>query len=266
MSLDPAGGAAARRRLYIELLAAMGREAGFEEQRFESRADRGPSVAHWFETTTVDLPGTGAGFWILTLNPGPEVSALWELGQVDEAHWARAAARRLGILGQPDVPAELLLAGMLATRPDQAPTYTALPLRTVSSEKAQAPPETEEELAEFGTYVSRVEPRLVSFAARIATEPLVPVERSAPTGVSLNQIVNAGSASAVLGYAGATDRPLLVVAVPVAIVVIGAAQGVAGGLQEGLHRRVVKWVTGEDPSEESSEGLPDDGDGGPGEP
>jgi hypothetical protein len=59
-------------------------------------------------------------------------------------------------------------------------------------------------------------------------------------------LATAGS-SASLGWVAGIRSPLLLALMPLIVIVMGAANGVAAGLQEGLCRKVTRWATGTDP-------------------
>jgi hypothetical protein len=87
---------------------------------------------------------------------------------------------------------------------------------------------------------------VATFASYLIDEELLPFRTSPITGRSIVELVtkrSAGGAGAIVGwFAVSTDHPLLILVVPAAIIVGGAATGVARGLEEGLHQRVLELV------------------------
>jgi len=55
----------------------------------------------------------------------------------------------------------------------------------------------------------------------------------------------AGSAGVGLGWLATGGSPVVVLYLSVGLVLVGAATGIARGLQEGLHVKLVRWLTGE---------------------
>jgi hypothetical protein len=213
----------------------------------ELPAERGarPQLTRWYESSTLD-PATGAGFRILVLPRRPEELAYQELGLVSpdvKAAWADAVD--LETDPQLDVHPRQLLDALLVTGPDHAPTYEG-DLRR-SETILQGDSLTASSVAVFGAFAADRDPALAAFTARVATEAIVPIEESAPRGVSLHHLMGGVGANAVLAYGVSTRDAVLIISVPVAIVIIGGARGVAAGLQEGLYRRIVKALTGKDP-------------------
>ncbi len=205
------------------------------------------TLPRWYETTALD-DKSGAAFRVVTLPPDPTESARRELGTpLDEI--ARRTADELGLSVYMEVSAEDLVDSLLATRPDVAVTYDGerlaedlrnWTLRQRTSKTAG--------LREFGGAVVAYAPGLLSFAERVATEPLIPVEGSPVHGVSLLSLMRKSETAAVIVYASWTDHPLLLLAIPFGRIIMGGARGIALGLEVGLYTRIVRSLTGVDPN------------------
>jgi hypothetical protein len=199
-------------------------------------------VTRWYESVAIDTPGTGAAFRIAFFPPSPGDLALWEIGELSSDARVERIAETIGLtktttgFDRDDVGRVLL-----ALRPDLADTY-----------KLRRRLDTE-----FRGFRVNLEPALREFVARVATDPIIPVESSPLRGVSLVNLLHAATTSAVLGMAEATREPLLLLGVPIGIVVIGGARGIAAGLEEGLYRRIVKAMTGNDPGKGPGEDKDD---------
>jgi hypothetical protein len=207
---------------------------------------REPSLTRFYETNCVDLPGSGAAEWIISIPTPAYLAAAW---QTDESMpWGRASNVALD-LGFPETrdlrSADLLIPAILATRPDRAPTFAG---RLHEEERAEYTRAEHllQDAPDWARFVRLYDERLYLFAVRLAYEPLVPVEESPLSATSLAKLAGSTGASAALCLAGEKD-PLLLVATPIAIVVLGAATGVAAGLHEALRRNVIRWLTGSDP-------------------
>lgn len=88
------------------------------------------------------------------------------------------------------------------------------------------------------------------FAQHLAFAPIVPFENSPLAPKSLAEILvaagtSAGGAVGVLN----TGEPLVVLAVPAGIIIIGAARGISDGLRIGLRSKVLKWMGVDDPNQ-----------------
>lgn len=232
------------------MLAAIYAEGGLTEEGVPPRGGAAPQLPRWYETAALDVHGTGGGFRILVLPPTPEVVALRELGAIRTEGLAQTAAVDLDLVPELDVSAEELLSALLVTRPDGARSYRGSLRAHYPVKHDQLIPE---ELGEFAAFASDLDPALASFAARVATEPLVPVEHSAAQGISLNHLMHSGGASAVLAYAMATGDPVLVIEYAGALVLVGGARGVSAALEEGLYQKVLRWLTGESPDDDDDD-------------
>jgi hypothetical protein len=208
------------------------------------------STPRWYETTAIDL--SGAAFRIVGLPPDPSMAAKRRLGLVDAFGIAHQIAFQLDLEAWTEPSVNDLMPILLAMRPDRAATYSG-PLRRSSlelhdwgageanSERGPA------RIPLFATYLSDIDPSLLDFAARVATEPLCPVESSPLRAISLATLLRTAGNGAVVAYSGISHHLYLILAVPVGVIVMGGARGIAAGLEEGLHRRLVQALTGRDP-------------------
>ena len=96
------------------------------------------------------------------------------------------------------------------------------------------------------------------FAQYLAYAPVIPFESSPLANRSLAEILttSGGTATAAAGYY-ATGDLLVVLAVPVGIIVLGAAQGVSEGLRIGLRSKVLAFMGVEDPDRHEGGGPPE---------
>lgn len=85
------------------------------------------------------------------------------------------------------------------------------------------------------------------------SESFVPIEFSPLGANSISTFLQNASSTAVGAYAGyllAGPTPLLLLTVPAGMILVGAASGVAKGLEEGLRRKLINVISGEkDPDE-----------------
>ena len=215
-------------------------------------------MARFYETTCIDLPGSGGALSIMSVPQRPDLASAWQTGDQRLA----SANRIAGSFGfdrgdyrgvdHRDITADLLVPAILYTRPDRAASYSG---QLHAKEPGFRPEEfVLNNLSHFAQFVLSADESLYLFAARVAHEPLVPVEQSAARAVSLAKIAGAAGADMTLVMAGAHD-PVLLISTPFAVIVMGAASGVASGLfrglQEGVYRNVVRWMTGTDPQAEA---------------
>ena len=240
-------------RAYRDMLAGVDLSLVELALRGRTRVEpsRPPTLPRWYESTVIDLPGTGAAFRIASLPPSPGAQALWDIGEYGPGDQSPAseAADSLGIRLESwtrGVPGDDVYRALLSVRPDHASTY-------VSAGEWQE--------TDYRGFPINLDPALREFVARVATDPIVPVEMSPLRAVSINSLLHAANTTAMLGWAEASHDPLMLLGIPVGIVIIGGARGISAGLQEGLYRRIVKALTGTDPSR-----GPGEDDGGTVEP
>jgi hypothetical protein len=193
--------------------------------------ERVPSLARYYETTVCDVPGTGLDLRIVSVPQPPRLAAHWTLH--DDPPPMRDIANDLAIVDYRDVvPADLPLA-MYGT--------LAAPLARG----------TEGDPVQWAREASWHADAELNFYSRAALEALVPVEASSPRGASLAVLATTGSANLGVGYEIANGHPLVLLYVPLGLILVGAATGVAKALEEGLHARLMHWITGEElPREE----------------
>lgn len=221
---------------------------GEEERGPRPPAVREPSLPRTYRTSVFDVPGTGACLEMLSV-PVPSFYAVaYEVGGGEWMMPQGELLEGLGIAGAFTVPARYLLAGMIVTLLD-AGTSAELEWDTsvIWPVQGMPGPEVVERLVAVGDEIAQSEPGLLRFVSQVAVEAIVPIESSAPQGRSLASIASSAGATLLLGQLGHVEYPVLVIAFPLGIVLVGGAVGIAQGLQEGLYRRIVKWLTGEDP-------------------
>jgi hypothetical protein len=194
---------------------------------------RAPTLPRWYESAAIDLPGTGAAFRIVSIPPTPADVARWDLGELRDVSLVESGANELGLTVPVygSVGTDDLRRALLALRPDLAATYIRSP----------------SENTDFRGFTINLDPELSAFVARFATDPIVAVEESPLHGTSIINLLRTTGATATLAVSAVTHEPYLLLAVPIGIVLIGGARGVAAGLEEGLYRRIVKALTGTDP-------------------
>ncbi|HEY8694269.1 MAG TPA: hypothetical protein VIR57_16190 [Chloroflexota bacterium] len=76
-------------------------------------------------------------------------------------------------------------------------------------------------------------------------EQLIPFENSLLELSSLDQLIKAASATGLGAYAAyqlVNGSPLLAIALPAGVILMGAAKGVSQGLEEGLRLRLLEWM------------------------
>lgn len=191
-----------------------------------------PSVPRYYETTLFDVPGSGVELRVISVPQPAHLAARWQLSP-EAPPSLIGVAEDLGIVGLQEVLADELPLALLAT---QGPPPATDPPWAGASEMSSAAAE------------ARRNPRALLFCSRVALEALVPVEESAPKGTSLAALAGqAGSAGVGLGWLATGGSPIVVLYLSVGLVLVGAATGIARGLQEGLHVKLVRWLTGEDP-------------------
>lgn len=97
--------------------------------------------------------------------------------------------------------------------------------------------------------LERVESRHFAFAEYLISARIIPFEQSPLSAESLGNIAASTSVTgvgAVVGYLIAGPTPLLLITVPAGIIICGAAAGVARGLEDGLRRRITRFIKGRD--------------------
>ena len=102
-------------------------------------------------------------------------------------------------------------------------------------------------LPKFADFVRSVDEDLFLFAVRLAYEPLIPVERSPLTAISLAKLCGEVGVSAGICDLGGAHGWVLLVLAPTMLVVLRGANGLGRALEEVVHRRVVSLLTGTDP-------------------
>jgi len=191
-----------------------------------------PTVPRYYETTLFDVPGSGVELRVISVPQPAHLAARWQLSPAAPPSLI-GVAEVLGIVGLEEVLADDLPLALLAT---QAPPPATQPPWAGASEMSSARAE------------ARRNPRALLFCSRVALEALVPIEESAPRGTSLVTLAGqAGGAGVGLGWLATGGSPIVVLYLSVGLVLVGAATGIARGLQEGLHVKLVRWLTGEDP-------------------
>jgi hypothetical protein len=86
---------------------------------------RAATVPRWYESTAIDLPGTGAAFRVVFIPPTPGDQALWEIGEFRDRPPALVAAANLGITRTSVISeTDVLYRALLAVHPDLSATYT----------------------------------------------------------------------------------------------------------------------------------------------
>ena len=238
--------------------ARIARELGIETSLSGSGdipPPRTPSVARFYETTCLDVPGSGAAMQIISFPQRPERVAAWQIEDQDVRYWytsATAVAGQLGLDMVRDVDEpRLLVAAIVYTRPDHSPSYDR---QLEEYEHTYVADEfAKRDFPKFAEFVARNDYRLVLFATRMAEEPLVPVEASPLHAESAAKLMGSAGSSAALGWVAGIHDPWLLIVTPLTVVLMGAATGIATGLHEGLRRNVVRWLTGTDPGAEGED-------------
>ena len=160
-------------------------------------------------------------------------------------------AAELDLESRIDISADDVVEALIVTRPDLAATYRAV--RSAWAFEEWANNNQVQGLDAIRAFSRRQvlafdhEQWLRSFAERVATEPLIPVEDSPVHGISLISLLRKADSAAVVAYSTWTHHPYLLLAIPVGRVIMGGARGIAAGLEEGLYRRIVTRLTGTDP-------------------
>jgi hypothetical protein len=88
-------------------------------------------------------------------------------------------------------------------------------------------------------------PRRGTLANYLVEANVLPFEQSPLQGLSLQEIAKTSGTAlgAYIGYMSAAgDVPLLLITVPAGMVIVGAASGLAHGLEEGIRRRITKLL------------------------
>ncbi len=214
-----------------------------------------PTVTRFYETTCIDLPGSGAAVDVMSIPQRPDLVAAWHTqdqylvsaGRVAEGFgFDRGDYRGADHRG---ITPELLVPAILYTRPDHCATYSG----PLPSEEQAYEPEVYvlKDLPKFASFVRSADRSLYLFAARVAHEPLVPVEGSPARAISLAKVAGSAGADMALVLSGVHD-PIVLVSTPFVVIAMGAATGLSAGLfrglNEGIYRRVVQWLTGTDPA------------------
>lgn len=92
---------------------------------------------------------------------------------------------------------------------------------------------------------------LFAFASRLVSDHFIPFEFSPLSSASLAEIARSPMPLAIAitcGVVGFGAQPLLFVAVPAGMILLGAARGVSRALEEGLYERVLRLIN---PSEQA---------------
>jgi hypothetical protein len=200
-------------------------------------------VARLYTAELVDLPGSGGALTIVSLPPRPDDEARWQLrGPDDDPGLFDRASRALSFHNVVELrDPGALVAAILATRPDDSYFRERVDAATILGREPTATSVFEDAAA-----IGRYDEPLARFAARVAVEPLAPVEFSPLSGMSLADLTKysgyAGGAG--LGYLGVFVDPMLLISVPAGIIILGASKGVARALEHGLYERLVRWITG----------------------
>ena len=171
----------------------------------------------------IHLPGTGARMQAISIPRPIEDLATSALLKPEEDDWEPYIAELLGFTYSMFVRPEDPLDAMLATRPDRSETYRGR-LTDSSPSLGSVLPEdfTLDYLEWVREEVDRLDPRLHRFVARVALEPLIPVEHSAAESSPLVELIQGAGSSVGLGYLSyAAHEPLLLVTIPAAIVILG---------------------------------------------
>lgn len=209
-----------------------------------------PSLGRWYETTVVDDRGSGGAFRIVAMPADVGLASQLQLGVLNAEEFAARCAESLELERGERVFENDLFAALLGTRPDLAETYTDSPIPFVPMVRRGARWDLAT-IREWAGVASNDDPRLASFVARAATEPLVAIEGSPIRGVSLAALTRSAGTTAWVAYSGWTDHPYLLLAIPVGVVIMGGARGIAAGLEDGLYRVIVRKLTGQDPDASS---------------
>jgi hypothetical protein len=226
-----------------------------EESRKPEPLPAAPSVPRYYETTLFDVPGSGVELRAISLPQPPHLAARWQLSGGSDKPDLERIASDLGISRFEPVAASDLPLALLAT---QRPPTQGRQLR-ISKEVGEGPTRfTSASSLAWARREVKTEARAGYFCSKVALEALIPIEESAPRGRSLASLAEqAGSAGLGVGYFVAGGSPVVVVYVAAGLVVVGAASGIARGLQEGLHVKLVRWLTGESPRKELEPAAPE---------
>ncbi len=196
------------------------RYAGFAAAQ-SSRSNAPPSLPRLYETTVWDESGSGDAVRILSIPHPPDTAHLVAFDQSDDRLVLDSVISDLGLRRLHEVEAANflnVLYGLLGFEYPQPPTEDD-PGQSFQREQLRK-----------------------RFVARVLTEPLVAMEASPPRGVSIVDVLT--SSGTVSAYAYFSNDPLLLLAAPAGIVVIGAARGVGRALDHGLYERVFTRITG----------------------
>jgi len=85
------------------------------------------------------------------------------------------------------------------------------------------------------------------FAHELYLTPVIPFENSPLSNESIGTIVKTGSVVSIgstIGFLVVGTSPLLFVAVPAGIIIVGAAAGIGRGLEEGLRDKIKNMING----------------------
>jgi hypothetical protein len=220
------------------LRAALASEA---EAKESSRLPSAPTVARYYEATILDSPGSGAELKVISVPHTPDLVARSVLSSLPAEHRLREPGFlrdfRIDMLLEPPV----LVDAILATRPDHSRSY-----RGALADHEFPPPSLLDPifLKDAANAIAARDPLLYRFASRAALEPIIPVESSPLSGASLVELVKSTGASAALGYFAVGADPLLLVTVPLGVILLGGATGIAEGLKAGLAVRIASWLGG----------------------
>ena len=218
-----------------------------------------PTVGRYYQATLLDLPGTGG-----------ELRAIFVPRTADEiAESVLSVGPEYAVGGTPSfldsfttsmyLDPPQLIAAILATRPDQCRWYSG-GISDDRTREARGPAFPRPDptgldwsyLGDVSEYVAEIDPALYRFAARVTLEPVIPVESSPVSGTALAELVKSVGASSALGYFAVGAHPLLLITVPVGVVLLGGARGIADGLRKGLEHRIATWLGASPPSDESA--------------
>lgn len=246
-----------------DLLARLVRalEAGMEQSKPAIPLPPVPTVPRYYQVTLLDVPGSGGEFSAIFVPHTPDYTA----AAVLEDPYLRYPPYLTELQTGMSIDPPLLVSAILATRPDHSRWYGGgikdVSDDPVAREHAIGFPDAlpggldRTFLANVERFVAQRDPLLHRFASRVALEPVIPVESSPLSGTSLAELVKSMGSTAVLGYLAMQTSPLLLITVPVGIIVMGGAQGIAEGLRQGLQFRIATWF-GATPRPEPEANVP----------
>jgi hypothetical protein len=207
-----------------------------------------PTLPRLYETSCVDVPGSGSAMTVISTPMPPMLLAgLHErrLAHLITGTWLVEELELNDVRRIDD--ADLLVPAVLYTRPDHSPTYHG-PMYAAAAEADRERHEyIIKDLPLFAGHVASKDPTLLLFAARMTYEPVIPIEESPLSCTSLAKLFGSTTTSVALCKMSGLSDPLILVVTPTMVVVMGASTGLGSGLHEGLRRRMIKWLTGSDP-------------------